>query len=110
MQLQRISGRVCKWFTNHGFIVYGNKQTIFTHKSNYLPGFTPEVGQVVEFEIGPAAMQGKNDEAYRVTVTKTTDEVLREHGLSKLLGQRTVITPESKTVVTLRKDDLQEGA
>jgi cold shock CspA family protein len=74
---ERREGRLAKWRHTFGFIQYNN-QEIFVHLDNYYPGFIPEINQKVTFEIGPAAKAGMPNEAYRVRVVKTADQVLAE--------------------------------
>ncbi len=75
-------GRLTKKRENYGFIRYTNSASVsrdvFVHFSNYLHGFVPELNQIVEFEFGPAPVEGRPPVAIRVRVVKTADEVLRE--------------------------------
>ena len=66
-----------KWRGSYGFIRY-NGEDIFVHLTNYLHGFVPELNQICEFEIGPATKIGKPNEAFRVTVVKSAEQVIAE--------------------------------
>jgi cold shock CspA family protein len=78
--MNRRQGRLKNWKGTFGFILYEGNE-IFVHLSNYLHGFTPEVNQIVEFELGPANKPGKANEAYRVIVVKSADQVFKEFNL-----------------------------
>lgn len=77
-QPKRYTGRLSKWQGTWGFIRFENRD-LFVHRTAYLGGFTPELHSIVEFEIGPSIREDKfQDQAYRVRVVKTADDVLRE--------------------------------
>ncbi len=84
-------GRLAKWQSGknsgngYGFIRSGGSD-IFVHFSAYLPGFTPELNQLVEYELGPANKEHLPAQACRVRVIKSADKVLAEFnaGLDKL--------------------------
>ena len=87
-------GRLSKWMSGkpgalgglgsgYGFI-HSEGKDIFVHFSAYLPGFTPELHQVLEFELAPSNKEGLPAQACRVRVIKSADKVLAEFGLECL--------------------------
>jgi hypothetical protein len=73
----RKQGRLIKWRGSYGFLRCNGKD-VFVHLTSYLHGFTPELNQICEFEIGPATKEGKPNEAFRVTVVRTASQVIAE--------------------------------
>jgi cold shock CspA family protein len=49
-----------------GFIQENSGERWFFHQDNCVSGFHPQLGSVVEFEIGPAISLGKRDMAVNV--------------------------------------------
>jgi cold shock CspA family protein len=51
-----------------GFIQENGRQERFFHMSNAAPGFVPELGAIVEYEIAPPIRLGKNPQAVNVRI------------------------------------------
>jgi cold shock CspA family protein len=86
MGLANNVGELVKIFPNFGFIRFENRN-VFVHKSNYLSGFTPEVGQIVRFDFA-LALNNRPPHAVKVRVIKSRAAVIAEneirHGLEAL--------------------------
>jgi cold shock CspA family protein len=91
MQLKNNKGRLAKWFNNFGFIKFENRD-VFVHRENYLPGFLPEVGQIVGFDFGLSPIPNRPPQAINVRVVQSAAAVRAEletrAGLEALLRQQ----------------------
>ena len=84
MTVERFRGRLVKWNGTWGFIKHDGKET-FVHLSNCVSGFIPEINLPVEFELTPAAVEGKPPQAFRVRSLRKDSEAgmdaLRRSGI-----------------------------
>jgi cold shock CspA family protein len=91
MQLKNNRGQLAKWFNNFGFIKFENRD-VFVHRENYLPGFLPEVGQIVAFDFGLSPNPNRPPQAINVRVVKSAATIQAEEqiraGLEALQKQQ----------------------
>lgn len=83
-------GQLYKWTGTHGFIKFEGRD-VFVHRSSYLQGFHPEIGQLVSFDFALAPNPVRPPMAVRVRVVKTACAVQAEldvrRGLEALAKQ-----------------------
>lgn len=77
MSLKNKKGQLAKWFRGYGFIRFEDRD-VFVHREAYLPGFAPEVGQIVHFDFGLAPDKNRPPIAINVRVVKSAKSVADE--------------------------------
>ena len=68
-------GRLIKRTKTFGFVKTDAGHEFFVHFSQYLSGFTPELNQILEFELAPSHRDDKPPMAVRVRVVRKAAEV-----------------------------------
>ena len=92
MEFRNKKGHLERWIekSGYGFIRHDDR-LVFVHRTGYLFGFKPEVGQAVAFDFG-LAPNGRPPMAVNVRVVKTAQAVAAEkevqRGLEALLNGR----------------------
>ncbi len=87
MSLTKNRGPLVKWFeqNGYGFIKFEGRE-VFVHRTAYLSGFAPEVGQIVTFDFGLAPDKNRPPMAINVRVFKSATDVAAEEEIKRLLA------------------------
>jgi len=92
MEYRNKKGCLERWVEERGYgFIRHEDRLVFVHRTGYLFGFKPEVGQAVAFDFG-LAPNGKPPMAINVRVVKTAQAVATERqvqrGLEALLNAK----------------------
>lgn len=86
MNLEKNRGPLYKWFEKEGYgFIKLEGRDIFVHRTSYLGGFTPEIGQIVTFDFGFAPDKTKPPMAVNVRVWKSAKTVADEEQIKREL-------------------------
>jgi cold shock CspA family protein len=110
-KLKNNKGQLLKWFesSGYGFIRFQDRH-VFVHRTSYLHGFIPEVGQIVEFDFGLCG--NKPPQAVNVRVFRSAKAVAAEReiqrGLEALLSGK-IETVADTSVLRFTKSESGHG-
>ncbi len=82
MNFKNNRGQLTKWYQGYGFIRYEHRD-VFVYRDEYLPGFSPEIGQIVAFDFGLAPDKNKPPVAVNVRVVKSAKMVAAEQDIKR---------------------------
>jgi cold shock CspA family protein len=84
MSVKNKKGQLVKWFEDrrYGFIRFDGHD-VFVHRTAYLSGFVPEVGQIVHFDFGLAPDKNRPPIAINIRVTKSAKVVATEEEIKR---------------------------
>jgi cold shock CspA family protein len=107
VKLKDNKGQLKKWLDGFGFIRFEHRD-VFVHRTAYLQGFKPEVGQILLFDFGLAPDPTKPPVAINVRVVKNAEHVAAEEsirsGLEALLSTKIDTIADTTVVRTVSMD------